>query len=177
MAALFSNITSSLAGKAAAAGSYGYNTLTPALSEASKAALKRGQEHVVPALSSAAQNMRNIDVKQAGPAVVAAGSWMAAHPGQTALHAVSLSTLAFPGLIAGPLLWATGFAGTGVQGASAAAAYQASAGPMVAKGVFATLQSAGMGGYGVAAVHGATRVGAAVVGFLGVGAGVAAGAK
>lgn len=116
MAALFSNITSSLAGKAAAAGSYGYNTLTPALSEASKAALKRGQEHVVPALSSAAQNMRNIDVKQAGPAVVAAGSWMAAHPGQTALHAVSLSTLAFPGLIAGPLLWATGFAGTGVQG-------------------------------------------------------------
>lgn len=58
--------------------------------------------------------------------------------------------------------------------ASAAAAYQASAGPMVAKGVFATLQSAGMGGYGVAAVHGATRVGAAVVGFLGVGAGVAA---
>lgn len=116
MATLLSNITSSLAGTAAAAGSFGHNTLAPALGEAGKAALKLGQEHVVPALSGAAEHVKNMDIKQVGPAVVAAGSWMAAHPGQTALHAVSVSTLVFPGLVAGPLLWATGFASTGVQG-------------------------------------------------------------
>lgn len=52
---------------------------------------------------------------------------------------------------------------------SFAAGVQAAAGNVAAGGIYATLQSAAMGGYGVAAVSGAVQtVGAAIVGTAGV---------
>jgi len=53
--------------------------------------------------------------------------------------------------------------------ASLAAVYQAVAGPIAAKGVFATLTSAGAGGYGLVVVYRATRIGIVVVGAVGTG--------
>ena len=52
---------------------------------------------------------------------------------------------------------------------SAAAAIQAGIGNVTARSVFATLQSAAMGGYGGAVVGGLVRAGAVGLGWLGVG--------
>jgi len=54
-----------------------------------------------------------------------------------------------------------------VRTGTAAAALQASAGNVAAGGVFATLQSAAMGGYGSTAVHVVIRGGSLVMGGLG----------
>jgi len=51
---------------------------------------------------------------------------------------------------------------------SAAAAFQSTAGPAVAHGVFATIQSAGAAGYGVPIIHGAIQ------GAVGAGLGISA---
>ncbi|KAL9600378.1 MAG: hypothetical protein Q9219_003228 [cf. Caloplaca sp. 3 TL-2023] len=87
------------------------------------------------------------------------------HPYKTALHGTSLLLLAAPGILAAPVLGAAGFGAGGVVAGSAAAAQQATMGGTVAAGsVFAALQSAGAGGYGVAIVNGVVQGGAAAVG-------------
>ncbi len=53
--------------------------------------------------------------------------------------------------------------------ASVAAFYQAVAAPIAAKGAFATLTSAGAGGYGLAVVYRVTRIGVVAVGAVGAG--------
>lgn len=90
----------------------GQEVIVPVVSETSKAALKFGQEQVLPAMTNA--------VKNAAPAAVTMGEWMASHPGQTAIYAVNgasvVATAAFPGLLAGPALSMAGFGPIGVQG-------------------------------------------------------------
>lgn len=109
-------------------------------------------------------------------------NWFQEHRLQTALLAASGATLLFPGLMAAPVLAVLGWGSAGVRAGmyldkltllgkwtvdvgigSIAAGIHASIGNVVAGGAFATLQSAGMGGYGTAAVHGAVQVGAAAV--------------
>ncbi|KAK7545633.1 hypothetical protein IWX49DRAFT_640369 [Phyllosticta citricarpa] len=68
-----------------------------------------------------------------------------------------------PGLITGPLLGMLGFTAAGPAAGSIAAAWQASIGPVAARGFFATLQSAATGGYGAPVVGGVVR---AVAGWL-----------
>lgn len=54
-----------------------------------------------------------------------------------------------------------------------ATTYQASHGPIVAQSIFATLQSAGAGGYGVPIVHDVVRAGSALVSVLSAGVAMA----
>ncbi|PHH89803.1 hypothetical protein CDD83_5235 [Cordyceps sp. RAO-2017] len=79
------------------------------------------------------------------------------HPGAAAAFGTGAVCVAGPGLVAAPLLGAAGFSATGIQAGSLAAAVQSGLGSVVAPGLFATLQSAAMGGYGVPAVLGVVK--------------------
>ncbi|GME33933.1 hypothetical protein C8Q76DRAFT_797531 [Neofusicoccum parvum] len=89
-----------------------------------------------------------------------------AHPYQTAAYATAAGiVLAPPGVVAAPVVAAgnlVGFTVTGPAAGSIAAAVQPWFAPIVAGGGFATVQSAGMGGYGVATVAAAVKGGAVV---------------
>ena len=69
-----------------------------------------------------------------------------------AAAAVGAVVTVAPAIVASPALAAAGFAADGVVKGSIAAGVQAGIGNVVTPGLFATLQSAGAGGYGVAAV-------------------------
>jgi hypothetical protein len=95
------------------------------------------------------------------------------------------AAIVVPAIVAGPLLGVLGFGTAGITAGqsleevpcldtytdfsgSAAAGIQSGIGSVVAPGLFATLQSAGAGGYGVAAVHTVVRVAGALVAAAGV---------
>ncbi|KAL8818111.1 MAG: hypothetical protein Q9223_003187 [Gallowayella weberi] len=114
-----------------------------------------------------------VQVKEAQYAemVEKAKAWIAAHPYQTAFQVSMLLLTLGPGLLAGPALGAAGFSSSGLVSGSAAAAHQAATGNVAARSVFAVLQSAGAGGYGVPIVHGAIRAGSVIAGTFGAFAG------
>ncbi|GJC90556.1 hypothetical protein ColLi_13394 [Colletotrichum liriopes] len=66
---------------------------------------------------------------------------------------VGLVIIAAPGIVAAPTLTAAGFGAEGVIAGSAAAGVHSAIGNVAAHSVFAVLQSAGAGGYGVGAVQ------------------------
>ncbi|KAL9584359.1 MAG: hypothetical protein Q9212_002174 [Teloschistes hypoglaucus] len=99
-----------------------------------------------------------------------AADWVRAHPYQVAIQVGTVVVMVTPAAVAAPVLGVFGF-GAGLGGA--ATAYQASHGPIVAQSIFATLQSAGAGGYGVPIVHGVFRAGSAQVSVLSAGVAVA----
>ncbi|KAK8016061.1 hypothetical protein PG993_014250 [Apiospora rasikravindrae] len=68
-----------------------------------------------------------------------------------------------PAIVAAPGLAALGFGSNGVVLGSAAASVQSGIGSVVAPGLFATFQSAGAGGYGVASVYGAVQIASGAV--------------
>ncbi|KAK5135164.1 hypothetical protein LTR08_005550 [Meristemomyces frigidus] len=85
------------------------------------------------------------------------------NPGQKAILIISGLAFIAPGLVYGPALGLLGFGPGGVGAGTIAASVQSEIGGAVGAGSgFATLTSAGAGGYGVAAVSGVTR--AAVIG-------------
>ncbi|KAG7006873.1 hypothetical protein G7Y79_00012g032090 [Physcia stellaris] len=102
------------------------------------------------------------------------GTWVHDHPYQSAFIGTTCLVVAVPALVAAPALGAAGFGSLGVVGevtdqesplvGSAAAAAQGPA--VVAGNVFATLTSAGAGGYGVPIVHGVVQGVAASAGGL-----------
>ncbi|KAF2873207.1 hypothetical protein BDV95DRAFT_605763 [Massariosphaeria phaeospora] len=92
-----------------------------------------------------------------------AKGWIERHPGQTAgiaagFLAPPLAVMAVPAV-----LGAAGFTAGGVAAGSAAAGIQAGIGNVVAGSVFATLQSAAMGGAGAAVVNGVVGGSAAAI--------------
>ncbi|KAM5357640.1 hypothetical protein ACJZ2D_016064 [Fusarium nematophilum] len=89
------------------------------------------------------------------------------HPISTGCACVGALAVAAPAIVATPALATCGFGANGVAAGSTAAAIQSGIGNVVAPGLFATLQSAGAGGYGVGVVHGATHVAGAVLGSVG----------
>lgn len=84
-----------------------------------------------------------------------AAEWAVANPKQAAVLSTSAAVFAAPMLAAMPVLAAFGFTASGVTGGSIAAAAQGA--NVVAGGLFATLQSAAAGGYGVATVAGSVQ--------------------
>ncbi|KAG9228065.1 hypothetical protein BJ875DRAFT_270963 [Amylocarpus encephaloides] len=86
------------------------------------------------------------------PAVV--HRWIAANPGQSALLIANGILIFTPAALTGPLLATMGFGASGPIAGSVAAWLQSILGNVGARSVFAYLQSAAMGGYGVAAVNG-----------------------
>ncbi|SMQ50149.1 unnamed protein product [Zymoseptoria tritici ST99CH_3D7] len=85
------------------------------------------------------------------------------NPGQVAFFVLGAVVLIAPVLVWGPAFAAMGWSAKGIQAGSFAARWQSvMAGHVVKKGVFATMTSASMGGYGMAAANGAVRTGAAL---------------
>ncbi|OAA66543.1 hypothetical protein SPI_01119 [Niveomyces insectorum RCEF 264] len=78
--------------------------------------------------------------------------------------AVGAVCVAQPVAVAAPVLNAVGFGSSGIVSGSAAAGIQSTLGSVVAPSAFSTLQSAAMGGYGVAAVTGMVQAAGAAVG-------------
>ncbi|KAL3421795.1 hypothetical protein PVAG01_05951 [Phlyctema vagabunda] len=80
--------------------------------------------------------------------------WISANPGQSALLVTNGILILTPAALTGPLLATMGFGASGPVAGTIAAWLQSSLGNAGAHGVFAYLQSAAMGGYGVATVNG-----------------------
>ncbi|TVY37595.1 hypothetical protein LSUB1_G004160 [Lachnellula subtilissima] len=150
-----------LVGTGAALDDFGKNKLGPALSEVAKAADHLGHHHLGPAVGGVSKSLNEFGKTKLGPAfgqhqLGAAldklpgefGKWIKEHPGQTALLATSVATIAAP--------------------RSVAAVVQSTVGNLAARGAIATLQSASAGGYGVAVVHDVLRVGAVALGAAGL---------
>ncbi|KAJ8060456.1 hypothetical protein OCU04_010781 [Sclerotinia nivalis] len=89
------------------------------------------------------------------------------HPYQTAFYVVNGIVFFAPAASSGPILWALGFAGKGPRAASFASMLQSKFGVVGAKSLYAYLQSAGMGGYGLGAVNMVTRLGVAAGSLVG----------
>ncbi|KAI0876016.1 hypothetical protein GGS24DRAFT_453219 [Hypoxylon argillaceum] len=81
-----------------------------------------------------------------------ATEWAAANPGKASALGAGAVLVAAPMLVAAPVLGAAGFGANGIIAGSAAAGAQSGIGSVLAPSIFATLQSAAAGGYGVAAV-------------------------
>ena len=88
--------------------------------------------------------------------------WIQEHPYQTAFYVVNGVVFLAPGLVTTPLLGLLGFTARGPAAGTIAAAAQAALKPVAAKGLFATLQSAAMGGYGAPLLAEGVQVGAAI---------------
>ncbi|OCK92363.1 uncharacterized protein K441DRAFT_678911 [Cenococcum geophilum 1.58] len=80
-----------------------------------------------------------------------------------------LIVLVAPTVVSAPVLLATGFSSSGVGAGTIAAGAQGSIGNVAAGSVFATLQSAGAGGAGLAAVNGVAQVGGCAMAAAGSG--------
>ncbi|KAK8229751.1 hypothetical protein HDK77DRAFT_430647 [Phyllosticta capitalensis] len=91
-------------------------------------------------------------------------AWVEQHPWQTAFYVACGVVFIVPALAYGPALGMLGFSAAGPVAGSLAASIQSAYSPVVAGGVFATLQSAAMGGYGAATVAALTQAGAATAG-------------
>ncbi|CAL3967313.1 unnamed protein product [Diplocarpon coronariae] len=156
---------------ASVANEFGKEKLMPALAEAGQSIKSFAQTRLGPAVAGAALAISPAMGefgKKLGPAMEQAGNygkhillamadtvnWCKNNPGQTAVYAASAMTVLAPGIVSVPMLWAFGFAGTGITAGSAAAAFQSISGGIAAKSVFAFLQSAAMGGYGTFVVNG-----------------------
>ncbi|KAK7540670.1 uncharacterized protein J3D65DRAFT_600782 [Phyllosticta citribraziliensis] len=91
-------------------------------------------------------------------------TWVEQHPWQTAFYVACGVVFVVPTLAYGPALGMMGFSAAGpvavMDSGSLAAGIQSTFSPVVAGGVFATSQSAAMGGYGVGPVAALTQVGA-----------------
>ncbi|KAF2030799.1 hypothetical protein EK21DRAFT_64777 [Setomelanomma holmii] len=95
-------------------------------------------------------------------ALKALQTWFRANPGQTVFHVVNGAIFLAPALITVPALAGLGLRMEGPVSGMAAPAIMSWLGCVKAGGVFATMQSAAMGGYGTAAVAGASQAGAAM---------------
>ncbi|KJY01125.1 hypothetical protein TI39_contig302g00035 [Zymoseptoria brevis] len=92
-------------------------------------------------------------------------SYIRDNPKNTAYYVLNGVLIVSPGMLLGPAFAAMGFTSTGVRAASVAAHWQSTMGGHVAKkGVFATLTSAAMKGYGTAVVNGVVRAGSVLTG-------------
>ncbi|KAI1135340.1 hypothetical protein F5Y05DRAFT_416327 [Hypoxylon sp. FL0543] len=85
--------------------------------------------------------------------------WAAENPGRAVMYGIAGTAIAVPAAIAGPLLGTAGFTANGIAAGSLAAGAQAGIGNVAAGSLFATLQSAGMAGYGAAIVNGVVQAG------------------
>ncbi|KAL1835388.1 hypothetical protein VTJ49DRAFT_6821 [Mycothermus thermophilus] len=100
--------------------------------------------------------------------------WAKENPGSAALGVAAvggLAVVAAPAIVSSPMLAAAGFGPSGPVAGSLAAVAQSSIGNVAAGSMYATLQSAAMGGYGVAQVAGVVQsAGACIAAVAGAGA-------
>ncbi|KAI0133284.1 hypothetical protein F4776DRAFT_624885 [Hypoxylon sp. NC0597] len=92
-----------------------------------------------------------------------APKWIAENPKSAAMYGLAGTAIAIPVAITGPALAAAGFGANGIAAGSVASGIQAGIGNVAAGSAFATLQSAGMAGYGAAIVNGVIQAGGAAI--------------
>ncbi|KAI4867005.1 hypothetical protein F4820DRAFT_446528 [Hypoxylon rubiginosum] len=100
-------------------------------------------------------------------------AWVRENPGKALLYGAAgagTSVALAPALVASPALAFLGFGADGIVKASVAAGIQSGIGNVVAPSLFATLQSAGMAGYGAAVVNGAVSAGGGALALASAGA-------
>ncbi|KID90870.1 hypothetical protein MGU_01824 [Metarhizium guizhouense ARSEF 977] len=132
----------------------------------------------------AVEQLKDIAANRIIPAAVGAKTFLASqgtsageriksiateHPVAAAVIGTGAAVVAAPALLSAPALAVAGFSSSGITAGSLAATVQSGIGSVVAGGAFATLQSAGAGGAGLAIVNGVAQgvgVGAATVGGL-----------
>ncbi|KAI0834305.1 hypothetical protein F5Y06DRAFT_279464 [Hypoxylon sp. FL0890] len=107
--------------------------------------------------------MKFPDAAAISEAAKQAVKWTAENPKSATMYGVAGIAMAAPAVVAGPALAAAGFGANGIAAGSLAAGAQAGIGNVAAGSAFATLQSAGMAGYGVAIVNGVVQAGGAAV--------------
>ncbi|CBF81248.1 hypothetical protein AN5765.2 [Aspergillus nidulans FGSC A4] len=90
-----------------------------------------------------------------------AAKWAVENPGAAASTVVGIAVIAAPGFVVSPTLTMLGFG----PGDSLAATAQSVVGNVAAGSTFATLQSAGAGGAGLAVIDGAVQAGGLAVGI------------
>ncbi|KAL2266879.1 hypothetical protein VTJ83DRAFT_4156 [Remersonia thermophila] len=138
------------------------------------AILKQIGVEIPPDVREAADNAAKHAREKAAEGV----DWAKENPCAAALAAVAvggLAAVAAPAIITAPLLAIAGFGPGGPVAGGLAAAVQSSIGNVAAGSLFATLQSAAMGGYGAAQVAAAVQGAGACIGALaGIGAARAA---
>ncbi|KAF1935234.1 hypothetical protein EJ02DRAFT_460561 [Clathrospora elynae] len=88
--------------------------------------------------------------------------WISAHPYQTFFHVVNGVVLLTPAAATVPFFSALGLSAGGPIAGSTAATIMSYFGYVPAAGIYATAQSAAMGGYGVSVAAGAAQAGALV---------------
>ncbi|KAK0620138.1 hypothetical protein B0T14DRAFT_520659 [Immersiella caudata] len=131
----------------------------------------RSAKALTPVISAAGTNAAQAvspTMKKAAGVAIAGASVAAANPIAAACGVVALGGLtvvAAPAVLTAPVLSAVGFTSLGPAAGSIAAGVQGAS--TVAGGLFATLQSAAMGGYGAAAVAGAAQVAGGAVAAAG----------
>ncbi|OTB00835.1 hypothetical protein M426DRAFT_323946 [Hypoxylon sp. CI-4A] len=94
--------------------------------------------------------------------------WMKKNPRKAAIYSIGTVggvAVVAPAAIAAPVLGVFGFGANGIVGGSFAAGIQGMIGNVAAGGIFATLQSAGMAGYGAAVVNGVVQAGGAFTAY------------
>ncbi|KAI1328027.1 hypothetical protein F5Y16DRAFT_369867 [Xylariaceae sp. FL0255] len=96
-------------------------------------------------------------LRHAAAGGVKAKEWAMANPRQATAIGAGTALVVAPMAVAAPVLGLVGFGSLGPVAGSAAVAAQSGMGSVVAPSLFATLQSAAMGGYGVAAVAGTVQ--------------------
>ncbi|KAF7551606.1 hypothetical protein G7046_g7677 [Stylonectria norvegica] len=111
-------------------------------------------------LHQVGEEVAKIDLRQVGEQ---AAQWITENPEAAIAIGAYAAVMFAPALISSPALGVVGFGADGIAAGSAAAGIQSGIGNVIAPSVFATLQSAAMGGYGVAVVHGAIQLGATAV--------------
>ncbi|KAF7947733.1 hypothetical protein EAE96_008813 [Botrytis aclada] len=84
-------------------------------------------------------------------------SYIQAHPFKSAFHVISMATFFTPAAAGGPILYLLGFARVGPRAVSIASMTQSIFGNVATRSVFAYLQSAAMGGYGLGLLNPAVR--------------------
>ncbi|WEW56040.1 hypothetical protein PRK78_001475 [Emydomyces testavorans] len=112
-------------------------------------------------LAVGAEKSRELVTETIPLATIQGAKWVADNPGTAAAcgaAGVGLVLVVAPAAVAAPGLGVVGFGADGIVAGSSAAAIQSSIGSVVSPSLFATLQSAGAGGYGAATVYPAVQV-------------------
>ncbi|ORX98939.1 hypothetical protein BCR34DRAFT_606759 [Clohesyomyces aquaticus] len=93
--------------------------------------------------------------------------WIVAHPYQTAFQVVNGVVFFTPAVATVPIFGALGFWATGPAPGMAASGWMSWLGTVAPGSLYATMQSAAMGGYGASIVAGTTQAGAVASSVLG----------
>jgi len=120
----------------------------------------------------AASQAKTFATEQVPKAAHATVNSMRENPGTAAsvvLATTGIAIVAAPAVVSAPALLVSGFGSTGVGAGTIAAGAQGSIGNVVAGSVFATLQSAGAGGTGLAVVNGVVQIGGGIMAAIGSG--------